>query len=40
MKKTTGDWEKMTVEFSQDGRQVTIQGDPTLAITSMSFNSL
>lgn len=40
MKKTNVDWEAMIVEFSQEGKQVTIQGDPTLALTEVSFHSL
>ncbi|KAL8158603.1 hypothetical protein V2J09_000140 [Rumex salicifolius] len=40
MKRTTVDWETLTVEFEQEGRTVLIQGDPTLAMTSASFNCI
>lgn len=41
MKKTLVDWEEMIVEFDDnEGRHVTIQGDPTLAFTVVVMNSL
>ncbi|KAL8153338.1 hypothetical protein V2J09_011098 [Rumex salicifolius] len=41
MKKTLVDWEEMTIQFDgKDGKKVTIQGDPTLAISEVSMNSL
>ncbi|KAL8138328.1 hypothetical protein V2J09_004329, partial [Rumex salicifolius] len=38
IKRMTVDWEALTVEFEQEGRKVLIQGDPTLAMTVVSFN--
>ncbi|KAL8167357.1 LOW QUALITY PROTEIN: hypothetical protein V2J09_008856 [Rumex salicifolius] len=41
MRKTLVDWEDMTIEFEDGlGQKVTIHGDPTLAVSEVSMNSL
>ncbi|KAL8151600.1 hypothetical protein V2J09_021408 [Rumex salicifolius] len=41
MRKTLVDWEAMTIEFDDGlGQKVTIHGDPTLAVSEVSMNSL